>query len=278
MKNNIEDISRISNELRKDVIEMLYRIGLEYKGHPGPALSIADIIACLYFKILNIDPKNPNWEDRDRFILSKGHACPVLYAALAKRGFFNKKHLYTFRHIGSILQGHPDMKRTPGIDMTTGSLGHGLGAGVGMALAARIDRKKYRTFTILGDGEMQEGLIWESLMLAGHYNLENLIVIIDRNRLQSCDPVDCIIDIEPLSSKLTSFNWSVIEIDGHNIENIISALSSKNKGRPLAIIAHTVKGKGVSFMENNNSWHQKPITEKEYLKALSELKKGDKIG
>ena len=170
------------------------------------------------------------------------------------------------------------MKRTPGIDMTAGSLGHGLGAGVGMALAARINRKEYKTFVIIGDGEIQEGLIWESLMSAGHYRLENLTVLIDRNKWQSCDAVDCTIEIEPLSSKLTSFNWKVVEIDGHNIEEIISALSPKNKGRPLAVIAHTIKGKGVSFMENDNSWHQRPITEKEYHKAMSELKESDEIG
>ena len=160
MTDDVRKLSQISNELRKNVIEMLYRIGMEYKGHPGPALSIADIITCLYFKVLNINPKNPKWEDRDRFILSKGHACPSLYVALAMRGFFSKKHLYTFRHVESILQGHPDMKITPGIDMTSGSLGNGLGAGVGIALAANIDGKKYKTYVLIGDREMQEGIIW----------------------------------------------------------------------------------------------------------------------
>lgn len=271
-QNNVEDLLKISIELRKTIIEMLYKIGKDYKGHPGPALSIADIIACLYFKVLKIDPKNPNWQERDRFVLSKGHACPVLYAALAMKGFFNKSELYNFRHIGSMLQGHPDMRKTPGIDMTTGSLGNGLGAGVGMALSAKMDNKKYMVYVIVGDGEMQEGIIWEAVLAAGHYELNNLIMIIDRNRWQSCDRVNCIIDTEPLSDKLSSFKWNVVEIDGHNMEEIISALTISSNGKPQAIIANTIKGKGISFMEEDNSWHQRPIIKEEYEKAISELK------
>ena len=272
---DIIELQEIANKLRQLQIQMLYDIGLEYKGHPGPALSITDIITVLYFKIMDIKPENPSWPDRDRFILSKGHACPALYAALAEKGYFDKKHLSTFRHAGSILQGHPDMKKTPGVDMTTGSLGHGLGAGVGMALAARIDEKDYHTYVLVGDGEMQEGLIWESIMSAGHYRLNNLTLIIDRNRWQSCSAVDCTIDIEPLVEKLVSFGWRVKEVNGHDYEGLIGALSSKHGTKPTAVIAATIKGKGVSFMEEDNSWHQRPITDEEYEKAMAELKAGD---
>lgn len=271
MIEEIIKLENISKEIRKIIIDVLYKIGSDHRGHPGPALSITDIITCLYFKVLNINPENPKWPDRDRFILSKGHACPALYAALALRGFFKKDHLYTLRQPGSILQGHPDMKRTPGIDMTSGSLGNGLGAGVGIAIASRIDNRKYKTFVLIGDGEMQEGLIWESIMYAGYLGLDNLITIIDRNRWQSCDAVNCTLDIEPLSSKLAAFNYDVINIDGHNMEEIIGALTVKSNGKPLAIIANTIKGKGVSFMEEDNSWHQRAITKEEYEIAISEL-------
>ena len=268
-------LSLIASRLRSLQIEMLHAIGLEYKGHPGPALSITDIITVLYFRVMRIDPQNPGWADRDRFILSKGHACPALYAALAEKGYFDKKHLATFRHAGSILQGHPDMKKTPGIDMTAGSLGHGLGAGVGMALSARIDGRHYITFVLAGDGEMQEGLIWESVMSAGHYRLSNLVLIIDRNRWQSCSAVDCTIDIEPLAEKLRSFAWEVKEVDGHDYDQLTEALASRHRTKPTAVIANTIKGKGVSFMEEDNSWHQRPITDEEYEKAMAELRAGD---
>jgi transketolase len=275
MQEEIRSLEKIANNLRIMVIDMLYGIGPEARGHPGPALSIADIIACLYFKILNIDPKNPKWPDRDRFILSKGHACPTLYAALALKGYFSKENLYTLRHVGSILQGHPDMKRTPGIDMTSGSLGNGLGAGIGMAIAAKIDSKDYRTYILAGDGEMQEGIVWESIMYAGHLKLDNLVLIIDRNRWQSCNSIECTLDIEPLSEKFSTFKWDTVTINGHNISEIIQALSKPNNARPLAIIANTIKGKGVSFMEEDNSWHQRAITDKQYQIAMSELKQGD---
>jgi transketolase len=267
----IEKLIKIAGNIRIATIEMLYNIGLEYKGHPGPALSIVDILTCLYFKTLNLDPGNPKWANRDRLILSKGHACPALYATLALRGYFDKKHLNSCRHIDSILQGHPDMKKTPGIDMTTGSLGHGLGAAVGMALSAKMDSRPYKTFVILGDGELQEGLVWEAFMAAGHYSLNNLIAIIDRNNWQSCDCIDNTINIEPLKSKIEAFNWDVDVINGHNIEEIINSLSLM-RNKPFAIIANTTKGKGVSFMENDNSWHQRPITEEEYHIAMTELK------
>ncbi|MCL5069591.1 MAG: transketolase [Actinobacteria bacterium] len=274
-KENIKKLEKIANNLRITVVDMLYKIGLEARGHPGPALSIADIIACLYFKILKIDAKNPKWPDRDRFILSKGHACPTLYAALALKGYFSKNNLYTLRHVGSILQGHPDMKRTPGIDMTSGSLGNGLGAGIGMAIAAKIDARDYRTYVLVGDGEIQEGIVWESIMYAGHLKLDNLVLIIDRNRWQSCSSVECTLDIEPLSEKLKTFKWDTTAINGHNVSEIIQALTLPNKAKPLAIIANTIKGKGVSFMEEDNSWHQRAITSKEYQIATSELIRGD---
>jgi len=274
MDNTILDLTKEAKNIRMGIVSMLHAIGMEYKGHPGPALSITDIITVLYFKVMKINPRHPHWKDRDRLILSKGHACPALYAALAIKGYFDRKHLSTFRHAGSMLQGHPDMKRTPGIDMTAGSLGHGLGAGVGMALAARIDKKDYHTYVLAGDGEMQEGLIWESVMAAGHYKLGSLTLIIDRNRYQSCNAVDYTIDIEPLSEKLISFGWSVKEVNGHDIPQLIDVLSAREGPRPKAVIAHTIKGKGVSFMEEDNSWHQRPITDEEYKKAMAELGKG----
>ena len=277
MNDKIVNLQKIARNIRIKTVKMLYEIGMEYKGHPGPALSIADILACLYFEVLNIDPTDPSLKDRDRFILSKGHACPSLYAALSMKGYFEESHLNTFRHAGSILQGHPDMKKTPGIDMTAGSLGHGLGAGIGMSIAAKIDKLSYHTYVLAGDGELQEGLIWESAMAAGHFGLGNLTLVIDRNRWQSCNAVDCTIDIEPLKDKLTSFGFNTIEIDGHDMKKIIEALKTKTKDAPTAIIAHTVKGKGVSFMEEDNSWHQRPITEEEYNMAMSELRTGEEL-
>lgn len=274
----IKVLKKISNELRIKIIEMLYRIGTEYKGHPGPALSIVDIVSCLYFKLMNVDPAKPDWPERDRLILSKGHACPAIYVALARKGYFINSHLYTLRHIGSILQGHPDMRKTPGIDMTTGSLGNGLGAGVGIALAANLDKRRYKTYVIIGDGEMQEGLIWESIMIAGHYKLKNLIAIVDKNNWQSCDCIQNTCDIEPLESKFISFNWNVKKINGHDIKEIINAFNY-TANKPLVIIANTIKGKGVSFMENNNTWHQKGIDIGIYNKAIKELKEiGRNIG
>lgn len=270
MENNLHDISL---ELRKTVVEMLYRIGEEYKGHPGPSLSIIDILTCLYFKVMNIKPEDPNWDERDRFILSKGHSCPALYSVLALKGYFNKEALYTFRHIDSMLQGHPDMRKTPGIDMTAGSLGNGLAAGVGMALSAKMDNKKYKVYVVLGDGELQEGLVWEALMYAGSLGINNLVAIIDRNRFQSCGSVECIVNIEPLYKKLSSFNWNVLECDGHNIEELIKVLTFKSIDKPLTVIANTIKGKGVSFMENDNSWHQKAVVKKDYDTAVKDLNK-----
>lgn len=266
-----KNLYHISLKLRKTVIEMLFRIGEEYKGHPGPALSIIDIITCLYFRVMNIKPEDPKWDERDRFILSKGHSCPALYSALALKGYFNKKELYTFRHIDSMLQGHPDMRKIPGIDMTAGSLGNGLAAGIGMALSAKMDNKSYKVYALLGDGELQEGSVWEALMYAGSLGINNLVAIIDRNKFQSCGSIECIVNIEPLNKKLTSFNWNVLECNGHNIEELIKALTYESYDKPLAVIANTIKGKGVSFMENDNSWHQKAVTKKDYDMAMKEF-------
>lgn len=264
-----------ANELRKLIIDMLYKIGPERRGHPGPALSIAEILTCLYFEIMNIDPQNPKWPDRDRFILSKGHACPALYAALAIKGYFKKEELQTFRHIDSMLQGHPDMRKTPGIDMTAGSLGHGLAAGVGMAISAKMDKKQYKVYVVIGDGETQEGLIWEAAMYAGNLKLDNLIIIIDKNRFQGGGHISCIVNIDPLDEKLRSFNWEVVRCNGHDITDLLKAFKTPSRNKPLAIIAETVKGKGISFMEEDNSWHQKAITKEQYEIAMKELQEKD---
>lgn len=274
---HLSTLKEKANEMRILVIDMLYKIGPEYRGHPGPALSIIEIITCLYFEVMNIDPLNPKWPDRDRFILSKGHACPALYSALSMKGYFKKESLYTFRHLDSLLQGHPDVRKTPGIDMTTGSLGNGLGAGVGMALSARTDNKDYKVYVLVGDGEMQEGLVWESLMYAGSMRLNNLVLIIDKNRLQSCGYVAEIVNIDPIDIKLKSFNWDVIKCDGHDIGNLLNILKRPASEKPVAIVANTIKGKGISFMENDKSWHQKAITKEQYEIAMKELIKDKEL-
>jgi len=257
-------------QLRKDVIRMTCEAG---SGHPGGSLSAADIIAVLYFHVLKLDPKNPDWEDRDRFILSKGHSCPIVYAALAERGFFPVEELMTLRKIGSRLQGHPDMRKTPGIDMTSGSLGQGLSVGVGMALGARLMRKDFRVFVMLGDGEIQEGQVWEAAMAAGHHRLGNLKAILDYNRLQVDGIVNEIVTIEPVVEKWLAFNWAVREIDGHNLEEILAAFdwADSVRDKPCIIIAHTIKGKGVSFMENAVGWHGKAPSPEQRDMALKEL-------
>lgn len=268
---SIKDLENIANELRCDVLEMIY---LAKSGHPGGSLSAADIVTTLYFKIMNIDPKNPNWPDRDRFILSKGHACPIWYAALSKRGYFDRKWLWKLREINSPLQGHPDMNKTVGVDMTTGSLGHGLSLGCGMAFYAKIFNKKFYTYVLLGDGEINEGIIWEAAMTASKYKLDNLIAFIDYNHLQLDGTTEEVMPLEPLKDKWQAFNWHTQSIDGHNIEEIIEAVdSAKNtKGIPSIIIANTTKGKGVSFMEGICNWHGNPPNEAEYRKAITELR------
>ncbi|MBQ4104883.1 MAG: transketolase [Clostridia bacterium] len=242
-------------------------------GHPGGSLSAADIMTYLYFKEMNVDPQNPQMADRDRFVLSKGHCCPSLYAVLALKGFFDWDELTKLRHVGAMLQGHPDMKGTPGIDMSTGSLGQGVSAACGMALAAKYDKKDYRVYAILGDGECEEGQVWESAMFAAHNKLDNLTVIVDQNGLQIDGPVAEVCGIEPLDKKFESFGFNVIKIDGHSFDDIEAAFEKAKtvKGQPTAILAKTVKGKGVSFMENQVDWHGKGPNKEEYEKACAEL-------
>lgn len=265
-----KDLKTISNKLRVNIINMLKE---SKSGHPGGSLSACDILTSLYFKEMNIDPDNPNWADRDRFVLSKGHAAPVLYVALAEKGFFPKEELMKLRKIGSMLQGHPDMKGTPGVDMTTGSLGQGIAAANGMALAGKIDNKDYRVYAMIGDGESQEGIVWEAAMLSAHYNLDNITVFLDHNDLQIDGTNEEVMNIEPIDEKFRAFGWHVIKIDGHSFEEIFSAIDeSKNtKGKPTMIIAKTVKGKGVSFMENQAGWHGKAPSEEETKRAVDEL-------
>jgi len=267
---NIEELKQKAVDIRKNIIEIVYNAK---SGHPGGSLSIADIMAVLYFNELNIDEKNPKWEERDRFILSKGHCAPALYATLALRGYFEESMLKTVRKIDSTLQGHPDMNKIPGVDMTTGSLGQGLSVSNGIALAGKIDNKNYRVYTILGDGELQEGQNWEAFMTASHYKLDNLCVIIDNNNLQIDGKVDEVMNIYPIDEKLKAFGFEVLNIDGNNIEEILKAFEKAKeiKGKPTAIIAKTTKGKGVSFMENKAEWHGKAPKEEEYIQAMKEL-------
>jgi len=266
----IENLEKKANIIRRHIVEMIFNAE---GGYIGGALSIADIMAVLYFRILKIDPKNPEWEDRDRFVLSKGHASAAWYAALAERGYFSKEELLTFDHINSRLQGHPDMKRTPGVDMSSGSLGQGISAALGMALGARYLKKTYRTFVILGDGETQEGQVWEAAMAAAHYKLDNLIAILDYNKLQLFGQANAIMNIEPVIEKWQIFGWNTIEINGHRINEIVQALEDavKYEGKPTIIIAHTIKGKGVSFMENKVEWHSLAPTKEQTEQALKEL-------
>ncbi|WP_408955719.1 transketolase [Natroniella sp. ANB-PHB2] len=263
----LEDKARV---IREDVLEMLTTAG---SGHPGGSLSAADILAVLYFEELKIDPTNPKWEDRDRFVLSKGHAAPVLYAALAEKGFFPKEDLMKLRTLEGHLQGHPDLNKTPGVDMTTGSLGQGFSAALGMALAGKLDQKDYRVFVMLGDGELQEGQVWEAALAAAHHKLDNLIGIVDNNRVQLVDRTEKIMGVEPITDKLSAFGWYVIEIEGHNLEEVRAAFNQANqiKGQPVMIVANTIKGKGVSFMEDTAAWHGKAPDDEKYQEALVEL-------
>lgn len=259
-----------ATKIRKDIIEMICK---SKSGHPGGSLSAADIVTALYFSEMNIDPKNPKMENRDRFVLSKGHAAPVLYAALAERGYFDRELLSTLREFGSPLQGHPDMKKLSGIEISTGSLGQGLSVANGMALAGRISGNDYRIFVLMGDGELQEGQVWEAAMTAAHYKLDNVCAFIDFNNLQIDGNVDKVMGVEPLDKKWEAFGWNVIKIDGHNFNEIFEALdkAKATKGKPTMIIAKTVKGKGVSFMENVCGFHGVAPTKEEAEKAIEEL-------
>ena len=267
---NIEDLKQKAKEIRKDIIEEVYNAK---SGHPGGSLSIADIMAVLYFNELRIDEKNPRWEDRDRVVLSKGHCSPALYAALAERGFFSKDTLKSFRKIDSNLQGHPDLNKVQGVDMTSGSLGQGLSVANGMAISAKMDNKDYRVYVILGDGEIEEGQVWEAAMTANKYKLDNLCVIVDNNNLQIDGTIEEVMSSYPIDEKFKSFGFNVLNIDGNNIEEIINAFESakKTKDKPTCIIAKTIKGKGVSFMENKAEWHGKAPSEEEYNEAMREL-------
>ncbi len=266
----ILELKKIATDIRIGAVDAVY---YAKSGHPGGALSSADILACLYFSELRIDPQNPENPDRDRFVLSKGHSCPALYAAMAHRGYFDLEELKKFRHLGSMTQGHPDMKSIKGIDMSAGSLGQGFSCACGMALAAKIDKKEYRVYSIIGDGESQEGQIWEAIMFAAHYKLDNLCLIIDNNGLQIDGKVKDVMNTMPYASKLKAFGWNVISIDGHDIAQILSAFDSARatKGKPTVIVAKTTKGKGVSFMEDQAGWHGKAPNDDEYEQAISEL-------
>ncbi|MEE0967980.1 MAG: transketolase [Clostridia bacterium] len=267
----IKELSEIARNIRIGAVEGVFNAK---SGHPGGSLSIADILAYLYFEEMNINPGDPKWEDRDRFVLSKGHCAPALYAALAERGFFDKALLKTLRKVDSFLQGHPDMKHTPGVDMSTGSLGLGISAACGMALSAKYSGKDYRVYTIVGDGESEEGQVWEASMFANHYKLDNLCVIIDWNGLQIDGPVSEVMNPTPFDKKLEAFGYNVITIDAHDFEQIDAAFKAAkaHKGAPTAIIAKSVKGKGVSFMENNVNWHGAAPNAEQYEAAMNELK------
>lgn len=266
----IDEIQSKARKLRREVIRM---VGTAGSGHPGGALSAADMVACLYFWEMRYDPQNPDWPDRDRFVLSKGHAAPLLYAVLAETGFFPQEKLGTLRRLGSPLQGHPDMRKLPGVEASTGSLGQGIGWAVGMALAARLDRRDSRVYVLLGDGELEEGMVWEAVMAASHYRLGNLVALIDNNGLQIDGPLSDVMSVEPIGDKFRAFGWETREIDGHDIGAILSTLNEARqvKDRPFAIIARTVKGKGCSFMEGQVDWHGKAPTQDELERALREF-------
>lgn len=267
------ELQKIANEVRKDIVTALHSAKA---GHPGGSLSAADVFTYLYFEEMNIDPKDPKKVDRDRFVLSKGHTAPGLYSALALRGYFPVEDLKTLRHLGSYLQGHPDMKHIPGVDMSSGSLGQGISAAVGMALSAKLSGDDYRVYTLLGDGEIQEGQVWEAAMFAGFRKLDNLVVIVDNNGLQIDGPVDQVCSPYPIDEKFKAFNFHVINLaDGNDMDQIAAAFAEarETKGQPVAIIAHTVKGKGVSFMENQVGWHGKAPNDEEYAIAMADLEK-----
>ena len=266
------ELQKIAVEIRKNI---LIGVHAAKAGHPGGSMSAADILAYLYFEELNVDPKNPKWEDRDRFVLSKGHAAPGLYSALGLKGFFPIEDIATLRKLGSYLQGHPCIQYTPGIDMSTGSLGQGISAAVGMAIAAKMDGKEYRTYALLGDGETQEGQVWEAAMMAGYRKLDNLCVIVDNNNLQIDGTIDTVCSPYPIDKKFEAFNFHVINIDGNDFDQIDAAFkeAKATKGMPTAIIMKTVKGKGVSFMENQAGWHGMAPNDEQFAQAMEELQK-----
>jgi len=261
----------MAEKLRLDMVDSLHEAG---SGHPGGSLSIAEIMSVLYFHEMNLDPSNPQWEERDRFVLSKGHAAPAYYAALAERGFFDVSLLKTLRKIDSILQGHPDCKKVPGVDISTGSLGQGISVACGMACAAKKKGSPARVYCVLGDGEIQEGQVWEAAMSAGHYKLGNLVAFLDNNNLQIDGAVDHVMSVYPIKEKFEAFGWRVIELDGNDVGQILAALelARTSKDQPTLLLGHTTKGKGVSFMENQAGWHGSAINDEQYAAAMKELK------
>lgn len=269
----IEDLQNTANKIRREVLEMVYKA---QSGHLGGSFSVIEIISVLYFSEMKIDPENPNWPERDRLVPSKGHCAPSVYVALALKGIIEPEALGDLRQIGCILQGHPCMNNVPGIDISTGSLGHGLSIGLGMALGAKLKKKDFNVYVLLGDGELDEGQNWEAAMAAAKYSLSNLIAIVDRNRVQLDGPTEDIMPLEPLAEKWKAFNWKTKVIDGHNIAEIIEGIqwAKQNSGSPSIIIANTTKGKGVSFMEDSHEWHGKPPSPEEYEKAKKELEGG----
>lgn len=270
MNKNIDELKLMAVRIRRDIIEMLTESG---SGHPGGSLSAVEILTSLYFNKLNIDPLKPKDPDRDRFVLSKGHAAPVLYSTLARRGFFDPEELMTLRKKGSALQGHPKKDSVPGIEMSTGSLGQGISAAVGMAIAGKIDKKSYRVYALLGDGELDEGQVWEAAMAAAHFRLDNLTAFIDNNGLQIDGACSEVMGVEPIPDKFKAFNWNVLEVDGHSFEELLSAIeeAERFKGRPTVIVCKTIKGKGVSFMENQASWHGTAPNKEQCAIALKEI-------
>lgn len=268
-KLEVPELKCMARTIRTDVLKMVHAA---CSGHPGGSLSATDIVTALYFNILNVNPEEPQWEDRDRFILSKGHCCPVLYACLARRSYFEVDELLTLRKYGSKLQGHPDMNKCPGIDMTSGSLGNGIGCAVGMAIAGKVREKEYKVYVMLGDGECQEGVVWEAAMCAAHHKLTNLIAIVDVNKLQILDTTEKVMNIEPLADKWRSFGWKVLEMDGHDMAQVVATLNyAKAIEGPVVILAQTVKGKGVSFMEGVAKWHGAAPSNEELSRSICEI-------
>lgn len=268
---NEQMLKEQAKQIRRDIVNM---VGTAKSGHPGGSLSATEIVTYLYFEEMNVDPRNPKWAERDRFVLSKGHAAPVLYATLAHRGFFPVEELGTLRKLGSHLQGHPDMKKVPGVDMSTGSLGTGISAAVGMALACQLDKKENYVYAVLGDGEIQEGQVWEAAMAAAHYKLDHLIVFVDNNGLQIDGNIDDVMSPNPIDAKFAAFGWHVQVIDGHDFQQIADAVANAKaeKGKPSVIVAKTVKGKGVSYMENQAGWHGSAPNAEQVAQAMEDLK------
>jgi transketolase len=266
---DIPALNEMAKTIRSDIVKMIHAAR---SGHPGGSLSAVEIVTALYFNVMKLRPEQPKWSGRDRFVLSKGHCCPVLYACLARRGFFDAGELNTLRKFGSKLQGHPDMNKCPGVEISTGSLGNGIGAAVGMAIAGKVKGQAHRVFVLLGDGECQEGSVWEAAMCAAHHKLANLVAIVDVNRMQILDTTKKVMNVEPLADKWRAFGWMVSEIDGHDMGETVSVLNgARSAAGPVAILAHTVKGKGVSFMENVAKWHGAAPSDEELNRALNEF-------